>query len=159
MSSRALDEGIQGNASHQNQKEDTFNLKLKKRNESRRGLLWMMLTGRDGPKQVHSDNQAGRLLRFIPKELVLTHRSMSTSRLKGWRSCDQGHRYTPNPVEHSRLVIPQSCEARITDLLAQRPFIHALCLLTSHQTAVCWTVSWEFVHPLPKTAFFLLSKG
>src|SRR5271170_3412381 len=75
-----------------------------------------------------------------------------------WRSCDQGHRYTPNPVEHSRLVIPQSCEARITGLLAQRPSIHALCLLTSHQTAVCWTVSWEFVHPLPKTAFFLLSK-
>jgi hypothetical protein len=64
-------------------KEDTFNLKLKKRNESCRGLVWMMLTGRDGLNQVHSSNQTGRLLRFIQKKFVLTHRSMSTSRLKG----------------------------------------------------------------------------
>jgi hypothetical protein len=60
-----------------------FNLRLKKGTENRRGLFWMMPTGWDGLGRVHSSSQVGRLLRFFPKELVFTLRSMSTSQLRG----------------------------------------------------------------------------
>jgi hypothetical protein len=59
------------------------------------------------------EQSSGQIVEIHPEGLVLTHRSMSTSRFKGGVSCDEGHRYMPNLVERSGLVIPQSCEARI----------------------------------------------
>lgn len=94
----------------------------------------MMLTGRDG--EAGPFKQSSWQIVEIHPEGVGPHSSlMSTSRLKGGVSCDQGHRYTPNLVEHSRLVIPQSCEARITSLLAQRPSVH--CTLSSDVPPNC----------------------
>lgn len=73
---------------------------------------------------------SGQIVEIHP-EGVGPHSPFDEYLVERWRSCDQGHRYTLNPVEHSGLVIPQSCEARITlesplyddpSLLAQKAF-------------------------------------
>jgi hypothetical protein len=86
---------------------------------------------------------SGQIVKIHPEE-VCPHSSFDEYfSVERWRSCDQGYRYTPNPVEHPGLVIPQSCEARTTPSMMtrvywlKRPSIHELCFLTSHQTAVC----------------------
>jgi hypothetical protein len=65
----------------------------------------------NGLKRGHSSSQAGRLLRFFPKELVLAFHSTSTPRLKGGVHVTYVTGIHPNPLEHSRLVIPQSCKS------------------------------------------------
>jgi hypothetical protein len=104
--------GIQGNGSHQ--KEGMFNLKLKKRNESRRGFL---MDDADWKRWVEAGpfkKSSGQIVEIHP-EGIGPHSSFDEYfSVERWRSCDQGHRYMPNLVERSGLVIPQSCEAQIT---------------------------------------------